>query len=67
MAEGEIKQLENTKEHILKENDYLIAIEKKTSMLLSACTEIGVITAKATSEIQCRCAEIGRASCRERV
>lgn len=60
MAEGEIKQLENAKEQILKENDYLIAIEKKTSMLLSACTEIGAITAKATSEIQCRCREFGR-------
>lgn len=60
MAEGEIKQLENAKEQILKENDYLIAIEKKTSMLLSACTEIGAITAKVTSEIQCRCREFGR-------
>ncbi|MDO4703619.1 polyprenyl synthetase family protein [Tannerella sp.] len=60
MAEGEIKQLENAKEQILKEKDYLIAIEKKTSMLLSACTEIGAITAQATPEIQESCREFGR-------
>lgn len=60
MAEGEIKQLENAKEQILKEKDYLIAIEKKTSMLLSACTEIGAITAQATPETQQQCREFGR-------
>ena len=55
-----IKQLENAKEQILKEKDYLIAIEKKTSILLSACTEIGAITAQATPDTQQQCREFGR-------
>lgn len=60
MAEGEIKQLENAREQILTEEDYLIAIEKKTAMLLSACTEIASVTANAGASIQEKCREFGR-------
>lgn len=60
MAEGEIKQLENINELILKEKDYFIALEKKTAMLLSSCTEIGAITANANIELQQKCKEFGQ-------
>ena len=60
MAEGEIKQLENINELILKEKDYFIALEKKTAMLLASCTEIGAITANADSVLQEKCKQLGR-------
>jgi octaprenyl-diphosphate synthase len=50
LAEGEIKQLEVSEEVILDENSYLQVIKKKTAMLLSACAEIGAISANATDE-----------------
>lgn len=60
MAEGEIKQLENINELILKEKDYFIALEKKTAKLLASCTEIGAITANVDSEMQQKCKEFGQ-------
>lgn len=47
LADGEIKQLETAEEAILDEARYMQVIRKKTAVLLSACTEIGAITAGA--------------------
>jgi len=59
MAEGEIRQLDNTAEAALSEADYLAVLEKKTAGLLSACTEIGAITAGATHPTQLLCRSFG--------
>ena len=45
LSEGEIKQLETAEESILDEQCYLQVIKKKTATLLSACMEIGAISA----------------------
>ncbi|MDR1556675.1 MAG: polyprenyl synthetase family protein [Tannerellaceae bacterium] len=50
LAEGEIRQLEVAEEGILDEKSYLQVIRNKTAMLLSACAEIGAISAGATNE-----------------
>jgi octaprenyl-diphosphate synthase len=50
LAEGEIKQLEVAEKAILDESSYLQVIQKKTAILLSACAEIGAISAYATDE-----------------
>ncbi len=47
LSEGEIAQLETAEEHILDESCYLEVIRKKTAALLSACAEIGAISAEA--------------------
>lgn len=47
LADGEIKQLETAEDMILDEDCYMQVIRKKTAVLLSACTEIGAITAGA--------------------
>lgn len=60
LSEGEIWQLEVADEIILEEASYLRVIEKKTAMLLSACTEIGAITAGANKETEDICREFGR-------
>jgi len=59
MAEGEVKQLENSDNIILSENDYFLMLEKKTAALLAACTEIGAITAGADCELQTKCKRFG--------
>lgn len=50
LSDGEIKQLETAREVILDEERYMQVIRKKTAVLLSACTEIGAITAGADAE-----------------
>lgn len=50
LSDGEIKQLETAREVILDEGRYMQVIRKKTAVLLSACTEIGAITAGADAE-----------------
>jgi octaprenyl-diphosphate synthase len=50
LAEGEIRQLEVAEEVVLDEYSYLQVIQKKTARLLSACAEIGAISASATDE-----------------
>ncbi|PNE25726.1 polyprenyl synthetase [Tannerella sp. oral taxon 808] len=60
MAEGEIKQLENAREQLLTEEDYFMAVEKKTAMLLAVCAEIGAVTAGADADVQAHCREFGR-------
>ena len=51
LSEGEIKQMETVDDSILDENCYLQVIYKKTATLLSACMEIGAISANATPEV----------------
>ncbi|MDH6534741.1 polyprenyl synthetase family protein [Parabacteroides sp. 52] len=51
LAEGEIKQLEAAEEVLLDEDRYFQVIRKKTASLLSACTEIGAISAHASDEM----------------
>jgi octaprenyl-diphosphate synthase len=60
MTEGEIKQLENIDHLIPTEQDYFIALRKKTATLLASCTEIGAITAGASIEIQRKCKQFGQ-------
>ncbi|RHJ77001.1 polyprenyl synthetase family protein [Parabacteroides sp. AM08-6] len=59
LSEGEIKQLETAEESILDEACYLQVIRKKTAMLLSACTEIGAISAGASPGFVEKCREFG--------
>lgn len=59
LSEGEIKQLETAEESILDEACYMQVIRKKTAMLLSACTEIGAISAGASDDLISLCREFG--------
>ena len=59
MVEGEIKQLEISDEMILSETEYMVSLEKKTAVLLAACTEIGAITAGADRDMQLKCRQLG--------
>jgi len=59
MAEGEVKQMENSDNIILSEKDYFQSLEKKTAALLAACAEIGAITAGADYEMQTKCKQFG--------
>lgn len=59
LSEGEIKQLETAEESILDEACYMQVIKKKTAALLSACCEIGAITAGADAELTALCREFG--------
>ena len=59
LSEGEIKQLETAEESIIDESCYMQVIRKKTAMLLSACSEIGSISAGASGEMVEKCREFG--------
>ncbi|MDR1402671.1 MAG: polyprenyl synthetase family protein [Tannerellaceae bacterium] len=59
LAEGEIRQLEVVEDIILDEDSYLEIIKKKTAILISACTEVGAITAGASEELITYCKQIG--------
>jgi len=59
LSEGEIQQLETAEELILDEDCYWQVIRKKTATLLSACTEIGAISANASDEMIDICREFG--------
>lgn len=59
LSEGEIKQLETAEESILDEACYMQVIKKKTAALLSACCEIGAITAGADQELIALSREFG--------
>lgn len=59
LSEGEIKQMETAEESILDEACYMQVIRKKTAVLLSACAQIGAISAGASPELVARCAEFG--------
>ncbi len=59
MAEGEVKQMENSDNVVISEKDYLQTLEKKTAALLAACAEIGAITSGADQTLQKRCKQFG--------
>lgn len=59
LSEGEIKQLETAEESIIDESCYMQVIRKKTAMLLSACAEIGAISAGASDEMVEKCRKFG--------
>ncbi|MCD7977981.1 MAG: polyprenyl synthetase family protein [Tannerellaceae bacterium] len=59
LSEGEIKQLETAEESVLDEECYFQVIRKKTATLLSACTEIGAISAGASDEMIEKCRRFG--------
>lgn len=59
LAEGEITQLETAENNVLDESCYFEVIRKKTATLLSACTEIGAISAKASDEMIALCRKFG--------
>lgn len=59
LAEGELKQMEVSDKIVLNESTYLEVIRKKTATLLSACTEIGAISANASDEIISLCKTFG--------
>jgi Geranylgeranyl pyrophosphate synthase len=59
LAEGEIKQMEAAEEIIIDEERYLQVIKMKTASLLSACTEIGAISAGANEKTITICRDFG--------
>ena len=59
LSEGEIKQLETADESLIDERLYLQVIRKKTATLLSACAEIGAISAGASDETIAICRRFG--------
>ena len=61
LSEGEIAQLEVAEGGILNELRYMEVIRKKTAALLSACAEIGAISAGASDEIIAICKSFGEA------
>lgn len=60
LSEGEIWQLEVADEVVLDEESYFRVIEKKTATLLSACAEIGAITAGADKDTIAVCRRFGQ-------
>jgi octaprenyl-diphosphate synthase len=60
LSEGEIRQIEMVDEIILDEGSYLQLIEKKTAMLISACTEVGSISAGASADLIDVCRAFGK-------
>ena len=59
LSEGELLQLDNTKNNSICEDKYLQMINKKTATLISACTEIGAISVNATTETINKCRLFG--------
>lgn len=59
LSEGEIKQLETANESVIDETCYMQVIYKKTASLLSACAEIGAISAGAPADIIDVCRRYG--------
>ena len=60
LSEGEIRQIEVVESIILDEQVYLQIVEKKTAMLISACSEIGAISAGADDGMTDRFKTIGK-------
>ncbi|MDL2282551.1 polyprenyl synthetase family protein [Parabacteroides sp. OttesenSCG-928-G06] len=60
LSEGELKQLEVVEEIVLNKDTYIEIIRKKTASLLSACMEIGAISAGATDELIGMSREVGQ-------
>ena len=60
LSEGELMQLDNAKNNLISEEAYLKMIGKKTSTLISACSEIGAISVNASPEIIHKCHLFGK-------
>ena len=60
LSEGELMQLDNAEKHSINEEEYFKMISKKTATLISACSEIGAISAKASPETINKCSLFGR-------
>jgi octaprenyl-diphosphate synthase len=60
LSEGELIQLDNAEKHSVNEEDYFLMIHKKTATLISACAEIGAISAHASPEIIKKCRLFGK-------
>lgn len=60
LSEGEIKQLETADESVMDEACYMQVIRKKTASLLSACAEIGAISAQAPDGLVAVCRDFGQ-------
>ena len=68
IAEGEVMQLMNIGNTDITEAQYVQVIQYKTAKLFEAAAQVGAILGNASPEHkQALSAEIGRASCRERV
>ena len=50
MAEGELQELLRTKDILLREDEYLSIIARKTAILISAATKIGAVLANVSGE-----------------
>lgn len=59
LSEGELRQLETTEDAVLSEERYMQVIYKKTASLLSACTEIGAISAEVPAGLITVCRQFG--------
>ncbi|MDR0394550.1 MAG: polyprenyl synthetase family protein [Tannerella sp.] len=60
LSEGELMQLDNTEKHSVNEADYFEMINKKTATLISACAEIGAISANTSSDTRKNCRLFGK-------
>jgi octaprenyl-diphosphate synthase len=59
LAEGELTQLDNACKHSIDEGEYFVMIRKKTAALISACSEMGAISAGASADIVAKCRIFG--------
>jgi len=60
LSEGELMQLDNAQRHSVNEDEYFTMINKKTAILISACSEIGAISVNAVPEIIEKCSMFGK-------
>lgn len=60
LSEGELMQLDNAEKHTVNEASYFDMIDKKTATLISACAEIGAISANAPKETVDKCCLFGK-------
>ncbi|MDR1221881.1 MAG: polyprenyl synthetase family protein [Tannerella sp.] len=60
LSEGELMQLDHAEKHSVNEEDYFKMINKKTATLISACAEIGAISANAFPDTVQNCRLFGK-------
>jgi octaprenyl-diphosphate synthase len=60
LSEGELMQLDHAERHSVNEADYFKMIHKKTATLISACAEIGAISANTSSDTKKNCRLFGK-------
>ncbi|MDH6305982.1 octaprenyl-diphosphate synthase [Parabacteroides sp. PF5-5] len=59
LSEGELQQIELVDNIVLSEEDYYKVVKNKTARLISACAEIGALSANASEEIVEKCKLFG--------